>query len=48
MKPQRPDTKPPIAAAVIVQNDRVLLVRRRVGEGSLVWQSGLTAVVARS
>ena len=44
MKPQRPDVKPPIAAAVIVQNDRVLLVRRRVGEGSLLWQFPAGAV----
>ena len=30
--------KPAIAAAVIVQDRRLLLVRRRVAEGSLSWQ----------
>ncbi len=30
--------RPPIAAAVIVSNGRVLLVRRRVKEGRLSWQ----------
>lgn len=30
--------RPPIAAAVIVDDGRVLLVRRRVEEGSLSWQ----------
>ena len=30
--------KPAIAAAVIVQDGRLLLVRRRVAEGSLRWQ----------
>lgn len=30
--------KPAIAAAVIVQDGRLLLVRRRVAEGSLSWQ----------
>ena len=29
---------PPIAAAIIVANGRVLLVRRAVSEGSLSWQ----------
>jgi 8-oxo-dGTP diphosphatase len=34
-----PDSpRPPIAAAVIVKGGRVLLVRRRVKEGSLSWQ----------
>jgi 8-oxo-dGTP diphosphatase len=34
-----PDSpRPPIAAAVIVQDGRVLLVQRRVKEGSLSWQ----------
>jgi 8-oxo-dGTP diphosphatase len=34
-----PDTpRPPIAAAVIVEDGRVLLVRRRVKEGTLSWQ----------
>lgn len=32
------DQRPPIAAAVIVQEGAVLLVRRRVKEGSLSWQ----------
>jgi 8-oxo-dGTP diphosphatase len=44
MKPQRPEVQPPIAAAIIVHNDRVLLVRRRVGEGSLLWQFPAGAV----
>ena len=35
---------PPIAAAVIVKNDRVLLVQRRVKEGSLSWQFPAGAV----
>lgn len=30
--------RPPISAAVIVKDGRVLLVRRRVKEGSLSWQ----------
>ena len=38
------DAKPPIAAAVIVQGGRVLLVRRRVAEGSLSWQLPAGAV----
>ena len=33
----QPD-KPAIAAAVIIQGGRLLLVRRRVSEGSLSWQ----------
>lgn len=34
-----PDSpRPPIAAAVIVKGGRVLLVRRRVKEGTLSWQ----------
>ena len=33
----QPD-KPAIAAAVIIQDGRLLLVRRRVAEGSLSWQ----------
>lgn len=32
------DQRPPIAAAVIIQDGAVLLVRRRVKEGSLSWQ----------
>lgn len=35
---------PPIAAAVIVENGRVLLVQRRVKEGSLSWQFPAGAV----
>jgi 8-oxo-dGTP diphosphatase len=35
----QPDSeRPPIAAAIIVQDGRVLLVQRRVKEGSLSWQ----------
>jgi 8-oxo-dGTP diphosphatase len=30
--------RPPIAAAIIVNDHRVLLVRRRVSEGTLSWQ----------
>lgn len=33
----QPD-KPAIAAAVVIQDGRLLLVRRRVSEGSLSWQ----------
>ena len=29
---------PPIAAAIIVHDGRVLLVRRRIAEGTLLWQ----------
>lgn len=39
MSEQAPDDqRPPIAAAVITQDGAVLLVRRRVKEGSLSWQ----------
>lgn len=39
MTDQAPDSpRPPIAAAVIVKGGRVLLVRRRVKEGTLSWQ----------
>ncbi|WP_282790881.1 NUDIX hydrolase [Streptomyces sp. CC224B] len=31
-------TEPPVAAAVVVQAGRLLLIRRRVPEGDLVWQ----------
>jgi 8-oxo-dGTP diphosphatase len=31
-------SRPPIVAAIIVQGGRVLMVRRRVREGSLSWQ----------
>lgn len=30
--------RPAVAAAIIVENERVLLVRRRVAEGELSWQ----------
>lgn len=30
--------KPGISAAIIVQGDRVLMVRRRIREGELMWQ----------
>ncbi|MEC4016065.1 NUDIX hydrolase [Streptomyces sp. H27-D2] len=35
---QPTDDKPGISAAIIVQGDRVLMVRRRVKEGELMWQ----------
>lgn len=38
MTEQTTDTKPGISAAIIVQNDRVLMIRRRVKEGELSWQ----------
>jgi len=38
VSPQPSDSRPPIAAAVIVHDGRVLLVRRSVAEGSLLWQ----------
>jgi 8-oxo-dGTP diphosphatase len=37
-QPTPDDARPPIAAAIIVQDGRVLLVQRRVKEGSLSWQ----------
>jgi 8-oxo-dGTP diphosphatase len=37
-QPTSDSPRPPIAAAVIVKDGRVLLVRRRVKEGSLSWQ----------
>jgi 8-oxo-dGTP diphosphatase len=42
----RPETaeRPAIAAAVIVQGERLLLVQRRVAEGSLSWQLPAGAV----
>lgn len=40
------EAKPAIAAAVIVKDGRVLLVRRRVSEGSLSWQFPAGAVEA--
>lgn len=36
--PTSDSPRPPIAAAVIVKDGRVLLVRRRVKEGTLSWQ----------
>ncbi|WP_329787291.1 NUDIX hydrolase [Lentzea sp. DG1S-22] len=39
MSEQTPDDqRPPIAAAVVIQDGAVLLVRRRIKEGSLSWQ----------
>lgn len=35
---QEPDSRPAIAAAVIVHDGRFLLVQRQVSEGSLSWQ----------
>jgi 8-oxo-dGTP diphosphatase len=32
------DPKPGISAAIVVQGDRVLMVRRRISEGELMWQ----------
>ena len=32
------ETKPGISAAIIVQGGRALMVRRRIGEGELLWQ----------
>ncbi|MFD9542473.1 NUDIX hydrolase [Streptomyces sp. NPDC060022] len=36
--PVHAEVQPAVAAAVVVQDGRVLLVRRRVAEGSLSWQ----------
>src|SRR3954470_10150315 len=38
MSQPTPDERPAIAAAVIVNDGRVLLVRRKVKEGQLSWQ----------
>src|SRR3954470_24513128 len=38
MSQPTPDERPAIAAAVIVNDGQVLLVRRRVKEGQLSWQ----------
>ncbi|WP_445520481.1 NUDIX hydrolase [Streptomyces sp. NEAU-174] len=38
MAPQEADGQPAVAAAVITHEGRVLLIRRRVTEGRLVWQ----------
>lgn len=43
-QPTEADAKPPIAAAVVVQDGTVLLVRRRVAEGTLLWQLPAGAV----
>ncbi|MFD8919427.1 NUDIX hydrolase [Streptomyces sp. NPDC059569] len=40
------DIKPGISAAIIVQGDRVLMVRRRVKEGELMWQFPAGAIEA--
>lgn len=40
------DTKPGISAAIIVQGGRVLMVRRRVKEGELMWQFPAGAIEA--
>lgn len=34
----QPDDRPAVAAAIIVEAGRVLLVRRRIAEGQLSWQ----------
>jgi len=39
-----PDDAPPIAAAVIAHQGKVLLVKRRVSEGTLSWQFPAGAV----
>ncbi|MCX4232059.1 NUDIX hydrolase [Streptomyces ortus] len=38
MTDQTSDDKPGISAAIITQEGRVLMVRRRIGEGELLWQ----------
>ncbi|MGW3821839.1 NUDIX hydrolase [Streptomyces sp. NPDC005071] len=40
------ETKPGISAAIIVHADRVLMVRRRVKEGELMWQFPAGAIEA--
>jgi 8-oxo-dGTP diphosphatase len=40
------DPKPGISAAIIVQGNRVLMVRRRVREGELMWQFPAGAIEA--
>ena len=40
------DQRPPIAAAIVVKDGRVLMVRRRVNEGELSWQFPAGAVEA--
>jgi len=38
--------KPSISAAIIVRDDRVLMVRRRISEGELMWQFPAGAIEA--
>jgi 8-oxo-dGTP diphosphatase len=38
MTQQNGDERPGIAAAIVIHNNRVLMVRRRVSEGQLSWQ----------
>jgi 8-oxo-dGTP diphosphatase len=38
MTSSSPDDRPSIVAAIIVQDGKVLMVRRRVSEGTLSWQ----------
>lgn len=38
MTQQKADERPGIAAAIVVHDSRVLMVRRRVSEGRLSWQ----------
>jgi 8-oxo-dGTP diphosphatase len=38
--------KPGISAAIIVRDDRVLMVRRRISEGELMWQFPAGAIEA--
>ncbi|MFI1481900.1 NUDIX hydrolase [Streptomyces sp. NPDC020747] len=38
MMQQNGDERPGIAAAIVIHNNRVLMVRRRVSEGQLSWQ----------
>lgn len=40
------ETKPGISAAIIAQNGQVLMVRRRVKEGELMWQFPAGAIEA--
>lgn len=44
MTDQTSDEKPGISAAIIVQDNRVLMVRRRISEGELSWQFPAGAV----
>ncbi|WP_010284591.1 NUDIX hydrolase, partial [Streptomyces sp. SA3_actF] len=38
MTQQNADERPGIAAAIVINEGRVLMVRRRVSEGQLSWQ----------